>query len=212
MTGEIGEIGDDLRLAYNRKAQERDKKEISDWKKNERRVYLNLLQVQGSENLLEIGSGPGRDSHYFQQHGLHVTSTDLSPQMVRLCRQKGLKAAEMTLFNLAFANSHFDAVYTFNCLLHVPRPRLGSALLEIKRVMKPDALFFFGVHGGIESDGPWEEDEYRPQRHFTLYTDEQLLTAVTDLFIVRDFAAIPVPGEKQPEMHFQRLILQKPPD
>jgi 2-polyprenyl-3-methyl-5-hydroxy-6-metoxy-1,4-benzoquinol methylase len=39
-----------------------------------------------------VGAGPGHDSRYFQEQGLRVLCTDLSPTMVELCKAKGLDA------------------------------------------------------------------------------------------------------------------------
>jgi SAM-dependent methyltransferase len=108
--------------------------------------------------------------------------------------------------------STFDAVYALNSLLHVPKAYLEDALLEIKRALAADGLFFYGVYGGIESDGPWEDDEYVPQRHFAFYLDNQIKKIAGRTFILRDFRAIILPDESQSDLHFQRLILQKESD
>lgn len=203
------QVTEELRLAYDRAADERDKKEISPWKFSERQAYLQLLQREGKEKLLEIGAGPGRDSLFFQENGLQVVSTDLSPQMVRLCRQKGLEAYEMDFLNLNFAGANFDAVFALSCLLHVPKADLGDVLLEIRRVMAPGGLFFLGVYGGIERDGSWEDDKHVPKRYFALYLDEQIEAITGEYFTIRDFKKIPLPDSKRSGIHYQRLILQK---
>ena len=41
--------------------------------------------------MLEIGAGTGIHGLFFQQNELAVVSTDLSAEMVRLCRAKGLE-------------------------------------------------------------------------------------------------------------------------
>jgi SAM-dependent methyltransferase len=73
---------------------------------------------------LEIGAGTGNDGLYFQNNGLDVTCTDLSPDMVNLCREKGLKAYVMDFLSLDFPPGSFDAIYALNCLLHVPTREL----------------------------------------------------------------------------------------
>ena len=199
----------DLRAAYDRAADERDKRELSPWKERERQAYLELLQQEDKHTLLEIGAGSGRDSLFFQQNGLRVISSDLSPEMVRFCRQKGLEAYEMDFLNLDFAAASFEAVYALSCLLHVPKAYLAEALLEIRRVMTPGGLFLLGVYGGIEQDGSWEDDKHVPKRHFALYLDEQIKAIMGDFFAIRDFKAITLPDSRHSGIHYQRLILQK---
>ena len=77
---------------YNKHAQERDTYTIDAWKVEERANFLTLLQSKGKQSLLEIGAGTGRDSKFFQDAGMAVTCIDLSPEMIKLCQQKGLSA------------------------------------------------------------------------------------------------------------------------
>ncbi|HEY5574677.1 MAG TPA: methyltransferase domain-containing protein, partial [Anaerolineales bacterium] len=80
-----------LRETYNRHAQAREASAPQPWKLEERLNFLKLVQQEEKQNLLEIGAGPGRDGKFFQDHGLEVICIDLAPEMVQLCRQKGLK-------------------------------------------------------------------------------------------------------------------------
>ena len=86
-----------LRQSYDRTAEERDQYKIAPWKIEERARFLALLQKEGKRNLLEIGAGTGQHGKFFQDNGLTVVCTDLSPEMVRLCRAKGLAAYTMDL-------------------------------------------------------------------------------------------------------------------
>lgn len=202
-------VTNQLREAYNRSAEDRQQRAVSTWKRDERQAFLNLLQNERKDSLLEIGAGPGKDSLFFQQQGMKVVSTDLSPQMIQLCRSKGLEAYEMDFLNLNFEDAQFDAVHALNCLLHVPKTDLPAVLSAINRVLKPSGLFFLGVYGGFESEGTWEEDHHTPKRFFSFYTDDQLLEIVTNTFLIQDFKRIKLPDLSHPEMIFQRLILRK---
>src|SRR5688500_1070680 len=95
-------ILDSLRESYNRTAQERDHDNVQPWKVEERQHFLALLQEENKRHLLEIGAGPGRDSKFFQENGLNVICTDLSPEMVERCRAKGLTVYTMDFLNLRF--------------------------------------------------------------------------------------------------------------
>jgi len=198
-----------LRDAYDSSAPDRQQRSVASWKLDERRAFFDLLQIEGKESLLEIGAGPGKDSLFFQDKGMKVVSTDLSPQMVQLCRDKGLEAYEMDFLNLDFPDFYFDAVYALNCLLHVPKVELPVVLRAIYRVLKPSGLFFLGVYGGFESQGIWEEDRHTPKRFFAFYTDDQLLEIVTRTFLLHDFKRIAVPDLSHRDMVFQRLIVRK---
>ena len=196
-----------LILSYNRKAEHRNKSEIEDWKAIERAEFLALVQNEQKQSLLEIGAGHGRDSKFFQENGLQVTCIDLSPEMVRLCQQKGLDARVMDMINMDFPDHSFDAVYSLNSLLHVPKKQLTSVLQSIRRVLKEDGLFYLGVYGGYDFEGIQETDSYTPKRFFSFHSDEGLKQVVTESFTLLSFKQI-TSGDG--DLHFQSLLLRKP--
>jgi len=199
------QVTDNLRQSYDRNAAERNGSGIEAWKVKERQYFLEKLQQEGKHNLLEIGAGPGRDSKFFQDSGLDVTCTDLSPEMVELCRAKGLNAHVMDFLSLDFPDESFDAVYALNCLLHVPKQDLGSVLEKIQRLIKPNGLFFIGVYGNEDFEGAWPSDNYTPKRFFSFHTDEGIQKAVTSYFELVYFKTIPVENNQH---HFQAMILR----
>ncbi len=199
----------DLQTIYDQDAGERDKKEKSLWKQQARENFLRLLRHEGKNSLLEIGAGTGADSLYFHNNGLQVIATDLSAEMVRLCRQKKLEAYACDFLNLGFAAESFDVVYGINCLLHVPKSELTAVLQAIHFVLKSDGLFFLGMYGGIKHEGTWAEDHHDPKRFFALYPDIQIQQVAGQIFRLERFEAIPVPRGSDPAMHFQLLILRR---
>jgi len=195
-----------LILSYNRQAGQRNKSEIEAWKVIERGEFLALLKSERKKSLLEVGAGHGRDSKFFQENGFQVTCIDLSPEMVKLCQQKGLNASVMDMGDLNFPDDSFDAAYSLNSMLHLPKKELPAVLQNIRRVLKPNGLFFLGVYGGSDFEGIWEQDSYNPKRFFSLYSDEKLKQAVTESFKLLSFKQIILPGETN---HFQSLTLRK---
>ncbi|SMF90181.1 mutator mutT protein [Paenibacillus uliginis N3/975] len=200
------DIKSTLKQAYNHNAELRDSTELEGWKAEERENVLDVFQENYVRNVLEIGAGPGRDSLYFRQHGLDVTAIDMSEEMVHLCQQKGLNAMVMDFYQLKFVDQAFDAVYAMNCLLHVPKAQLVDVLVEIRRVLKPNGLFYLGLYGGVSTDGVWEQDTYEPKRYFAMYPDEEIQRIVKEHFQVEDFHTRFM-GEGKP--HFQAMRLRK---
>jgi SAM-dependent methyltransferase len=177
----------ELIRAYDRHAAERDAHRIAPWKVREREAFLEALRAQGARTLLEVGSGPGHYGLYFLQNGLSVTCVDLSPEMVRLCREKGLDAHVMDALDLSFAEGAFDAAWVFNCLLHVPRAQMPQALGSLARVVAPGGLVYLGQYGGSSFEGIWESDHYEPKRFFSFLSDEDLRDLVEPWFEVHAF-------------------------
>lgn len=202
-------IINDLRAVYDQDAPRRDKREQSAWRERIRHEFLQQLQAEGKNRLLEIGAGPGNDSAFFAAHGMQVVATDLSPGMIELCQQKGLEAYVMDFLNMDFPANSFDAVYGINCLLHVPKPDLPAVLTAIRGLLKPNGLFLMGLYGGIERDGPWENDPHEPQRYFALYSDAKIQKIVKQTFTLERFEAIEIDRSSNPDMNFQLMILRK---
>jgi SAM-dependent methyltransferase len=194
-----------LILSYKRHAEQRNQGEIEDWKVMERAAFLELLKGEGKQSLLEIGAGHGRDSKFFQENGFQVTCIDLSPEMVRLCQQKGLNAHLMDMVALDFPENSFDSVYALNSLLHLPKKELPTVLHSIRRILKETGLFFLGIYGGYDFEGVWEEDSYTPKRFFSFHSDESLKQIVTQSFRLLSFKQI-TSGDG--DLHFQSLILR----
>jgi SAM-dependent methyltransferase len=201
-----GQVLDNLRKAYDRNAAEREGYSIEDWKVKERDRFLSLLLEAHKHKLLEIGAGPGHYSKFFQNAGLEVVCTDLSPQMVRLCQAKRLEAYVMDFLSLDFPPASFDAVFALNCLLHVPKKDLPRVLDAIRGVLKPSGVMYFGVWGGNEFEGIKSDDWCEPKRFFSFYTDDNLRVIVSKSFELISFDRIAIPKENY---HFQSMILKK---
>lgn len=196
-----------LRAAYDRGAEFRENLEKKPWKLAERSAFLALVQWEGAQRLLEVGAGTGQDSSFFASEGLSVVATDLSPAMVEYCREKGLDARVVDVLALDFPPASFDAVYSVNCLLHVPNVDLPRALSTIAAVLRPGGLFYLGLWGGGESsEGILERDQHVPKRFFSFRTDEQIQSYVTEFFEVVDFHVVTT---EDPE-RFQSLTLRRP--
>jgi len=201
------EIIQSLRASYSgQNATNRDKSPIQEWKLIERQHFLDLLLKEGKETLLEVGAGTGKDSKIFQEHGLQVTCTDLSPAMIELCRQKGLNAYEMDFLNLSFPDASFDALYALNCLLHLPSQNLPEALESLQRVLRPGGLFYLGIYGGEDWEGIVSDDSHEPKRFFSYHSDEYMKDITQRFFELVYFKHIDLENF---DGHFQAFILRK---
>ncbi len=210
MTARYEDVLASLREAYDRGAVEREAAggQKSDWKIAERDAFRARLEAEGSRTLLEIGAGTGQDSAFFRDNGLSVVATDLSPEMVAICREKGLDARVMDFLHLDFAPASFDAVYALNCLLHVPNADMPAVLSAIRGVLRPRGLFWIGVYGGVEREGPLENDKHVPPRFFALRTDDQIRRCVRSYFEIVDFHVVRLEPRS---WDFQSLTLRNRP-
>jgi SAM-dependent methyltransferase len=204
---EYAELKQDLRRAYDAEAEAREGMDDREWKPAERARFADRLREAGAARLLEIGAGHGVSGRYFADEGFEVTCVDLSPALVAHCRAKGLDAHVMDFGALAFDDAAFDAVFGMNCLLHVPRAELPGVLAEVRRVLAPGGLFYWGQYGGRDSEGVWEADRYEPPRFFSFFTVDRIREAAAEHFTVLETH---LTGLEGPIDQYQGLVLRKP--
>ena len=194
-----------LRQAYGEAAAaERDSAQKEAFKLDERRRFLDAIRDRNGTSLLEVGAGTGHDSLYFQDHGLRVRCTDLSPAMVERCQAKGLDAHVADFLSLGVPPASFDAAYALNCLLHVPTPDLPRVLEAIGEVLVPGGLFYVGTWGGADEEGPMRDDRHPVPRFFAFRSDRVMKQVLAERFQVLSFTTYDADGN-----HFQSFVLKK---
>jgi SAM-dependent methyltransferase len=205
-SGDYREVVERNRESYGEKAAaDRDSHDKQPWKRAERDAFLDWLRAARVGTLLEIGSGTGQDSAWFQSSGLDVTAVDLSPAMAERTRQKGVRALARDVLGLGLPASSFDAAYSINTFLHVPTPDLDAALRAVHEVLAPGGLFHLGVYGGLAEEGIASDDSHDPPRFFAFRTDEQMLTHAARHFEILNFHV-----HEDKEVRYQSLTLVRP--
>ena len=194
-----------LAESYNNNATLRDRHEMEEWKRG--RLELFAAQFPNrSVKVLDLGAGAGQAGEYLQRQGFEVVCADLSPAMVEACRRRGLNAEEQDFYSLTFEENSFDAVWSMNALLHVPKASLNVVLAGIKRVLRPGGLFCLGLYGGPDSEGVWENDPYEPKRFFSFYSHASIREMMQEYFEIMHFEVVPLAGDG---LDFQSMILRK---
>lgn len=195
-----------IKKSYNNNAKLRDKNEIEPWKVQELNKVLSNIENKRPSTLLDIGAGAGLYGKYFKNNGLEVTCIDISSSMIKLCKEKGLNAYVMDFYNLKFEKNYFDVIWSLNTLLHVPKKSIEEVLKNIKRVLKPNGLFYLGLYGGDNFEGIWKEDIYEPKRFFSFYKDEMIKELVQKYFEIESFETIKI---NNGHMKFQSILAKR---
>ena len=197
--------------AYNKDAKRRDSAEgkRGQWKLDIRQQFIDLLKKENKRTILELGSGAGLDAKFFQDNGFDVLATDLSPEMVKACRKRKLNAKIVDLYNLSKLRKTFDAIYSMNVLLHIPRKDLDDILENVYQILNAGGVFFYGVYGGRDKETIiTDKTRMGLPRFFSFLSDASLLNVVKDKFTVINFQTIDIKSKK-PDFYFQSLFLRK---
>ena len=173
---------DTLIESYEKHAHQRESSTTDKFKKRERSEFLKLLKEERRKTILEIGCGPGQDAQFFQSQGFQVLAVDNAPTMVRLTAEKGVPAQVLDCYDLDQINETFDAVYTLNCLLHIPKKDIEHIFSLIATRLNGNGLMYLGLWGGENFEGILEQDTYKPKRFFSFWEAETLLEVVQQSF------------------------------
>lgn len=116
-------------------------------------AFKRLVQ---SPNVIDLGSGPGRDARYLQHQGLQVLCIDFAAEALKKCSRKGLETRCLnyeTELDAAINEATIGGVWTNCSLTTTPRANIEEILNVLYRKLLPGAPAFFGF---IEST--WEEE------------------------------------------------------
>jgi SAM-dependent methyltransferase len=106
---------------------------------------LGRLLGDGSGSLVDIGCGTGSYTAALATHGWDATGVDISEDMLRRAREKGVRTEQADAASLPFDAASFDAAVSV--LTNTDFDDLATVVREIARVLRPGApLVFLAVH------------------------------------------------------------------
>ncbi|MDO8527035.1 MAG: class I SAM-dependent methyltransferase [Deltaproteobacteria bacterium] len=145
------------------------------WGPHQKRVQLLTTRTGGlQEPILEVGCGAGWLTYHLHKSGLKSVGIDLLEEQLAQSRlffeyfnMEGCWA-QSNLLQLPFPDHYFSSVIAFDVLEHVDR--LGQALREIRRVLKPTGTLFVTIPNGWGSycmlEDRWHKRFNLPLRHW----------------------------------------------
>ena len=147
----------DLLSSYNLVAEDyaehfRDELESKPF---DRRMLDWLIDKVGTLGpICDMGCGPGQVARYLRGRGFEACGVDISAEMVRHARRLNPEVHFEQGDMLALTNvadETYGGVAAFYSLIHVPRPRVGAALGELRRVLRRGGALLVTFHIGRET-------------------------------------------------------------
>jgi SAM-dependent methyltransferase len=106
---------------------------------------LRRLLGPGSGSCLDLGCGTGVPTAAVAEMGWSVVGVDVSSDLLRIARGRGLDVVEAPADALPFEDGSFDAAVSF--WTHTDIDEFPEAVAEVTRVLRPKAPFVYvGVH------------------------------------------------------------------
>jgi SAM-dependent methyltransferase len=118
------------------------------WYAGQRQVASALLEpwARGRRGLrlLDAGCGTGFNLVALGRFG-STLGIDLSPEAIRFCRERGVRALRGSVLRLPFPDAVFDAVTSFDVIYHDWVPDDHAAVAEMARVLRPGGALLVRV-------------------------------------------------------------------
>jgi SAM-dependent methyltransferase len=112
--------------------------------------FIALLPPGG--DVLELGTGNGRDAAALLSAGFAVTPSDASPELAAHAARRLGRPVRVMSFHELDDTQCYDGVWACACLLHAPRDELTSDLERIHRALRPGGVVVASFKAG-EDDG-----------------------------------------------------------
>ena len=146
----------DLEASYDRVAEEyaREFQDEMDRKPFDRKMLDWLVEkVNGSGPICDMGCGPGQIARYLSSRGATACGIDLSIEMVN-CAQRlnpDIPFQQGNMLALTeVAGDTFGGIAAFYSIIHATPADVVRALLELKRVLRPQGVLLLAFHIGRE--------------------------------------------------------------
>jgi len=109
--------------------------------------FLIKYTTQG-DKVLDLGCGNGRYFEVFKDKNIEYIGVDNSEKLIEIAKQNYPTANFKVndALNLPFKENHFDKIYSFAVLHHIPSKQLRQQFLrEAARVLKPKGVLILTV-------------------------------------------------------------------
>lgn len=158
----------------------------------------------GSQRILDLGCGPGRDLLYFKSRGHQPMGLDGCRQFVEMARSyAGCPVLHQDFRALDLSAHTFDGIFANAALFHVPRQDLAEVLTTLQKALVPGGILFSSNPRG---DGEsWDGSRYA---NYMQYPEYAARLADAGLVILEHYyRPAGKPREQQPWL---AVVSQKP--
>lgn len=135
----------------------------------------SLVELVPGGQVLELGSGPGRDAIYLESRGLRVQRSDATPAFIELMRRDRHQARMLDVRSDDLGGP-WDAILASAVLLHLRRVEFERVIERAYDAVRPGGILAFTVKEG-EGEG-WSHARLQQPRWFVYWREPDLRTIV----------------------------------
>lgn len=130
-----------------------------------------LAAIPAGGQILDLGCGPGRDTHAFLELGYRVTAVEPNEDLARIAESHTGQCVLRQRFSTLSVPGPFRGIWASASLLHVRRSELPQVLEHLGRLLAPGGILFASFKQG-------DFEGLRAGRHFTDHTEQSVAQAL----------------------------------
>lgn len=109
--------------------------------------FLKFIMINDLDNIIDIGCGQGYFLNNLEINKKKAFGIDLSIEQIKICQEKGLNAKAISLEDVGKMEENFDcATAIFDVLNYISKIELEKFILQVNKVLNPNAYFIFDVN------------------------------------------------------------------
>jgi len=144
--------------------------------------YDFFLRALPGKKILDLGSGPGRDSLIFKRRGFQPLCLDISDEMLNFCKNKKLKTIKMNIESLALPKVSFHGIWSNTSLTTIPKIKVWKIINKIHDILKPGGILFLGLIEGTFSGWAPPDKKYDLPRYRARYQTKEVVEKISKKF------------------------------
>lgn len=152
--------------------------------------YQLFLSSLAGKKILDLGCGPGRDSAVFQKKGFQPVCLDISEEMLKLCKNKGLKTMQINMEKLPIKSNIFDGIWSYTSLTTIPKIKVWKIINKLHKILKPNGILFLGLIEGTFEGWKDPDQKYAMRRYVSRYQTEEVIEKLKNKFDLLYFKKI----------------------
>lgn len=165
--------------AYDQYFDVYDQEVVEFWDKFPQATIKAFCEALRGQQVLDLGSGSGRDAIILRDQGLEVTCLDASGKMVEMTRRLGFESRQAEFSNMQLADNYYDGVWAYTSLIHVSSEDAQAAMRVVARALKPNGIFLVGVIVGDTAGMVERKTMPNSRRYFKYYRREEITEMVS---------------------------------
>lgn len=149
-------------------------------------IDATLTYLPVNAEIIEIGSGFGRDANYIESSGFKVQRTDATEAFVIFLQSQGHFAHRFNILTEAFPGQ-YDLIFANAVFLHFTPQEIEKAFSKIHAALRERGILAFSVKKGEGEE--WTNAKLGQPRYFCYWTQDRLVSLLkkSNFEVVRIF-------------------------